>query len=118
MKLDVQSEEGNVTLVAVQGEVKQKDLAEHEDPLADLLGEDCYRRKVLLNLRGVESLDSSGVGWLLSCHKAFRTQGGMLVLHSVSPFARDVLKMLKMHLVLHIADDEAEARKLAQGEMP
>ncbi len=116
MKLSIQSEEGNITRVEVTGEVKQKSLAEYDDPLAELLGSACYRGKVLLDLGGVELLDSSGVGWLLTCHKQFRTQGGALVLHSVSPFARDVLKMLNMHLVLKIADDEAAARKVAQGD--
>jgi len=118
MKLTIQSEEGTLTLVEVSGEVFHKSLAQYDDPLAELLGDACYRGKVLLDLGGVGGLDSSGVNWLLSSHKQFRTEGGMLVLHSVSPFARDVLKMLNMHLVLKIANDEAAARKIAQGDTP
>jgi anti-sigma B factor antagonist len=116
MKLSIQSEEANVTLVGVSGEVSQKSLAQHDDPLVEVLGDDCYQGTVLLDLRSVKNLDSSGVGWLLSCHRQSRTQGGMLVIHSVSPFARDVLKMLNMHLVFKIADDETAARKIAQGD--
>lgn len=118
MKLSIQSEEGNLTRVEVTGEVTQRSLADYEDPFAEVLGDACYGRKVLLDLSGVEGLDSSGVNWLLSSHRQFRTQEGLLVLHSVSPFARDVLKMLNMQLVLKIANDETAARNIAQGDKP
>lgn len=118
MQLVKQLEEAGVFHVAVLGEVSQKNLNSEQDPLADLLGPDCYQARVLLNLHGVEVLDSSGVGWLLACHRRFRTGGGTLVLHSLSPFARDVLKVLNMHLLFKMAEDERSARKFVQGQTP
>jgi anti-anti-sigma factor len=118
MKLEILSEEGGVTRIAVVGDVIQQQLSTGQDPLVALLGEDAYRRHVVVNLQGVEQLDSSGVSWLLACHRRFRNAGGTLVLHSLSPFARDVLKVLKMHLVFRLAEDEKSAVKIAQGETP
>jgi anti-anti-sigma factor len=114
MKLTIKSQQDELTLVQVAGELSQKRLAAQADPLHDLLGDDCYRRNVLLDLRGVASIDSSGVGWLLTSQKNFRKQGGTLVLHSLSPFARDVLKILNMQLVFHMAEDEKSARQLVE----
>ena len=75
-----------------------------------------YQKRLLLNLQAVDSIDSSGVGWLLTCHRRFRTAGGTLVLHSLSPFVRDVLKILNMQLVLNLAENDAEALKIALGD--
>ncbi len=114
MKLTLKSEEGDLAIVQVAGELSQKRLAHQADPLGDLLGEEGYRRTVLFDLRQVTAIDSSGVGWLLSAQKSFRMQGGKMVLHSLSPFARDVLKILNMQLVFQIAENEAAARRLVQ----
>jgi anti-anti-sigma factor len=116
MNLKVKCQEGELTSVAVSGEVSQKRLADQQDPLQDLLGDGCYGRKVLLDLQAVEAIDSSGIGWLLTSHKQFRNQGGVLVLHSMSPFARDVLKILNMQLVFKMAENETIARRLAEGQ--
>ncbi len=114
MKLLIKSQENGLTLVEATGEISQKRLAAQTEPLNELLGEDCYRGKVLLDLHAVEAIDSSGIGWLLSSQKKFRTAGGLLVLHSLSPFARDLMRILNMQLVFKMAEDEAAARRLVQ----
>ncbi len=115
MNLSIISDEGQVSRITLSGDVSQAHLSTADEPIGQLLGTDCYSGKVLLDMHGVEMIDSSGVSWLLSCDKKFRTAGGRLVLHSLSPFARDVLKVLNMHLVMSIADDERSASDLAQG---
>lgn len=114
MKFSIKSQENGLTLVEVFGDLCQKRLAADGEPLENLLGDECYGQRILLDLHGVETIDSSGVGWLLSCQKKFRSAGGLLVLHSLSPFARDVMKILNMQLVFKMADDEATAKRLAR----
>jgi anti-anti-sigma factor len=118
MKLLIKSRENGLAAVELLGEVSQKHLNAQEEPLQELLGEDCFSRQVLLDLQGVDSIDSSGVGWLLSCQKKFRTSGGTLVLHSLSPAARDVMKILNMQLVFKMTEDEAAARRLVEEPSP
>lgn len=118
MRLELLSEDGGIARLAVAGDVTQKTLAAVADPLTGLLGESGYSRSVALDLHSVDTLDSSGVGWLLACQKRFRTAGGTFVLHSLSPFVRDTLKVLKMHLIFRLAEDEKAAVKLLQGPTP
>ena len=115
MTLFITAEEGQVSRISLCGDVSQANLSPTEEPVGELLGPECYSRTVLVDMHDVEMLDSSGVSWLLSCDKKFRISGGRLILHSLSPFAHDVLRVLNMHLILSIADDERSAVELAQG---
>ncbi|HPM81785.1 MAG TPA: STAS domain-containing protein [Candidatus Anammoximicrobium sp.] len=118
MELFIKSRQDGLSLVEVLGDVSQRQLAAGHQPLRDLLGADCYSSQVLLDLHAVQAIDSSGIAWLLACQKEFRTKGGTLVLHSLSPAARDVMKILNMQLVFKIAEDEAAARRLVAKGNP
>src|SRR5271156_3572605 len=48
-------------------------------------------RKVLLNLREVDFIDSSGIGELVRGHMAIRKQGGQLKLVNLNPVVNDLL---------------------------
>jgi hypothetical protein len=39
----------------------------------------------------------------------------MLVIHSVAPVVGQILKMMRMELVLNLAENEAQALRVAQG---
>ena len=67
------------------------------------------RRKIILNLAGVDYIDSSGVGELVSCFTTVRNAGGELKLLKLSPKVRDVLNITKLYTVFDIKDDEFKA---------
>jgi len=71
---------------------------------------------MVVDLSEVASLDSSGVNWLLVSQKRSSEHGGKLVLHSLSPIANNVLKVLNLHAVFQIAGSEAEAIQKLGGE--
>ncbi|MBS0265998.1 MAG: STAS domain-containing protein [Planctomycetes bacterium] len=85
------------------------------NPLVDLAGEDVYAKQVLIDLSRTTYIDSSGVSWLLKSHKLFKSQGGILVLHSASPLAAQFLNIMRMELALNIAPNEAAARQKVEG---
>ena len=116
MELSIQSEDGDVVHVTIAGKITQSQLASVGDPLGDLLGPEVYSRKVLFNLRETETLDSSGVGWLLTTQKKFKGSGGHLVLYSIPPMVLNVFKVLRMTLVFKLAETENEAVNLIQGD--
>ena len=118
MQLAMRSDDGQVVNVAVRGRVLDEETQASDDVLAQLLGENVYARKVLLSMAEAEILNSNGVSWLLNCHKRFEQNGGRLVLHSVPPLVQNVLKVLRMQLVLHVAQSPQDARRLAQEEAP
>jgi anti-anti-sigma factor len=118
MKLCVLSDDGDAVSVEIAGKVTQAKASPFDDPLGELLGSDGYGRDVLLDMSQVEVLDSSGIGWLLTCQKRFREAGGALVLHSLSPMSRNVIKVLNMHAVFKMASSGEEALRMLEGKTP
>ena len=61
--------------------------------------------KVILDLRGVEYMDSSGFGCLLSILKSARNNYCVLKLANPEPAVMQVLHTLHLHTVFEIYDD-------------
>lgn len=116
MRLRILCEEEDAVSVEIAGQVTQAKTSPFDDPLGELLGVNGYGRGVILDMRDVEVLDSSGIGWLLSCQKRFRESGGSLVLHSLSPISRNVIRVLNMQSVFKLADSGEEALRMLQGK--
>ena len=114
MKLSIEEDVPSHVQVKVEGNVTQRDLEKLADPLSDLLGPGVYDRLVLINLGDSKYIDSSGVGWLLACHKRFRTHGGKLVLHSLQPLVANVLHILRLDSLFHIAANRQAALELTR----
>ncbi len=113
MKLTLLSAGKDFIHVGCEGEITQREFQPGADPLAALLGPAGFTHAVLINLEQTTYIDSSGIGWLLVCHKHFAENGGIMVLHSVPPRVDHILQIVRMPLVLHIAADEAAARAIA-----
>lgn len=109
MELKLLRNDANVVRIAASGPISWKWLGTH-DPLTALYGDDIYQQNVILGLAESTYMDSAGVGWLLAGHRKFQKHGGMLVLHSASPMTRQILKLMRLDRVLHLADDESAAR--------
>ncbi len=117
MKMKLAGEEGKLVKVTVSGPVTQRELSPVDEPLGELLGKSGYSRQVLLDLADVSYLDSSGVGWLLTCHKRIKQAGGNLIVHSFSPIVSNVLRVLKLEKVLQLAENVKAAEQTARGVM-
>jgi anti-anti-sigma factor len=61
--------------------------------------------KIILDLRGVEYMDSSGFGCLLSILKNARNNYCMLKLANPEPAVMQILQTLHLHTVFEIYDD-------------
>ena len=113
MQFTLTAQDGGIACVSGEGDLSQSPQpASLDKALEALLGADCYRRPVLLDLEKARFIDSSGVGWLMTSHKRFLANGGRLVLHSVPPMVAQVLRLLNLHTVLSIQPDQAAARAL------
>jgi len=115
MDLDVVSDDGNLVRLQMKGRIVQDVMAHQAEPIGELLGPNGYRRKVLMNLSKTDFIGSSGLSWLLVAHKRFREAGGQLVLHSIPVMVRDVLKVMRLDMVLDVAENESDAITLAGG---
>jgi anti-anti-sigma factor len=116
MQLRVLSfDEHGVVRVQCEGNISQQHFQPGVDPLESVLGPMCWNHKILLNMEKTGYIDSSGVSWLIVCHKKCREHKGNLVIYGVPPVVKHILKLLRMDLLLQIAETEAAAHALVRG---
>jgi anti-sigma B factor antagonist len=75
--------------------------------IRDLVDRGCV--KVVLDLGGVNYIDSSGVGMLAAKLKTLKEKGGDLKLLHLNPRAESLFGMLKLFIAFERFDDEAAA---------
>jgi anti-anti-sigma factor len=115
MKLSLRSEDPQFCRVQTEGEIRLSDQPRDVNLIESLLGADCYKRRILLDLQHTQYMDSSGVSWLLNIHKRCSAAGGILVLYSVPPSIMSILKLLHMDRYLNMVEDEQAAQLMATG---
>jgi anti-sigma B factor antagonist len=79
---------------------------------ADLANQGRFR--VVLDLAGVEFVDSSGLGALIHMHKTLEPQG-RLALCNVDPKVTQLFKVTRLQRIFAIAGNADEAAKLVQA---
>jgi anti-anti-sigma factor len=104
--------------VRCDGPVTLVELQHGHDPLVELLGPEVYRGRVLFDLSQISYIDSSGIGWLVVSYKRFCQAKGRIVFHSPSRFVRDTLDLLRLDLVLPLAEDEKAALERVRKYQP
>jgi anti-sigma B factor antagonist len=65
--------------------------------------------RILLDLGGVEYIDSSGIGELVKTHTTLKNQGGQLKIVNLNRKVLDLLKATRLHEVFDLHRDEASA---------
>ncbi|NWF99535.1 MAG: STAS domain-containing protein [Thermoanaerobaculaceae bacterium] len=99
---------GNVRVIALEGkitigagDVQMRSLV--ESALAD------GRTKILLDLKGVSHIDSSGIGEMVGCYTTVARRGGSMKLLNLPPKINDILQVTQLITVFDVFDNEAEA---------
>jgi len=101
---------GGVTIVDLSGRIVAGDeSAALRDLVRNLISEG--NKKILLNLRNVNYIDSSGLGELVSAFTSMRSGGGELKLLNLTKRVHSLLQITKLYTVFDITDDEATSIK-------
>ena len=101
---------GGVTIVDLSGRIVLGDGSTAlRDLVRNLISEG--NKKILLNLRNVDYIDSSGLGELVSAFTSVRSGGGALKLLNLSKRVQVLLQITKLYTVFDITDDEATSVK-------
>ncbi len=90
---------GKITIGA--GDVKMRELV--DAALAE------GKKKILLDLEDVGTIDSSGIGEMVSCYTTVAKNGGQLKLLKLSPKINDILQVTQLITVFDVFDDQQEA---------
>lgn len=70
---------------------------------------DAGATKILINLKDVTTIDSSGVGELVSSYTRVTNRGGKLKLSTLPPKITDILMITQLITVFDVYDTEDEA---------
>jgi len=101
---------GDVTIIDARGRIA---FGEGTTKLRETVGNlvASGARKVILNFKEVDYLDSSGMGEIVRGHMTIRKQGGQMKLASLSKMVSDLLQATSMNKVFDIQPDEASAMR-------
>ena len=104
----VSREIGGVTVIDMDGRIT---LGEGGTLLRDLIREklDGGHKKIVLNLAGINYIDSTGLGELVSGYRLVKSQGGDLKLMNLNKQVSDLLQITRLYAVFEIHNDEAHA---------
>jgi len=99
---------GDVTVIDVAGRIT---LGEGSSTLRDALRElvKGNHKDILLNLKDVSYIDSSGIGELVSAYTTITNVGGHLKLLGLTHRVKDLLQITKLYTVFDIHEEEAHA---------
>ena len=106
---------GNATLIPLPARLVMANAAETRTAIKRLV--DGGATRVILDLGGVEFVDSSGLSVLISAFEAAQSRGGEAVLLSPRAGVRALIELTRLHEVFPIYEDrEAAIRALSDAE--
>ena len=114
MKLKQKIVDDTVT-ITIEGNIIHEGIKPLRDFLKPLL-EDSDIANFILDMKDVNTIDSSGVGFIVQTYKMLLREGKRFVLTSLSEKCNDVLTLTKLNKILTIvADNEAAMRVIAES---
>jgi anti-sigma B factor antagonist len=66
---------------------------------------------ILLNLKAVTHIDSSGIGEMVGCFTTMARKGGKMKLLNLTPKINDILQVTQLITVFDVFDNETDALK-------
>jgi len=107
MKVNVRQREG-VTILDLKGKIT---IGVGDVALREAIHEalNAGATKILVNLADVSTIDSSGVGELVSAYTTVTNRGGKLRLLNLPPKVADILQITQLITVFEVFEDEEEA---------
>lgn len=105
----------SVVILDLQGKIKlgENNLELHQT-LRRLVEDG--EKKILLNLAGVSSIDSSGLGELIAGYATLQKNGGDLKLLNLTERVSEIMMITKLLTVFDAFDDETQAIRSFGGE--
>jgi anti-sigma B factor antagonist len=112
--LDV-ARRGSWTVLTLTGELELATVPQVRQQVVSLVGD--RRAHLMVDLSGVDFIDSVGLGLLVSILKRVRSHGGDLLVAGVSPRARALLELTRLDEIIEVYPS-VEAAVAARPDPP
>jgi len=109
MSLDIQTREREgVTILDLKGKLVVGDsCTDVREKITEQIGQG--RKQIILNLQGVDYIDSTGLGSLVICYTSLQKTGGSLKLESLNRRNLELMLLTKLSTIFQIFNEEQEA---------
>lgn len=98
---------GKIDIIKLSGRLVMADAPDVRQKLLGIIDED--HNHVILDLSGVDFMDSIGLSVLISVFKAARVRGGDVLLLNLTPAVRSLIELTRLQQIFEIFDDETSA---------
>ena len=109
------SRTGPVLVARIEGEIDLASAARVREPIDQAWAADAGLRHLVLNVKGISFLDSTGIAVILGRYRAVHTRGGRVVLVGANSRVRRMLELSGALRLLELADGEEEALRRLEG---
>jgi anti-anti-sigma factor len=96
-------QEGGRVVVRPEGDVVASSVSALRSAMRDLVAKGA--RELVVDLAGVEMVDSCGIGLLISAHNSMRKAGGGLTVIHASKEILDLFRTMRIHQRLNVSGD-------------
>lgn len=99
---------GGVIIIDMVGRIT---LGEGSTLLRDLVRQNLEtgHKKIVINMAGINYIDSTGLGELVSAYRLVKSQDGELKLMNLNKKVSDLLQITRLYAVFDIHNDEGQA---------
>jgi len=113
MKIGIEERVG-YTIVRLEGDIVRENQGELRASVEDILA----RRGggIILDLAGVGYIDSAGLGCCVGIHKLMEERHQNLAVIRPTPNVEQMLRMIRLDLIIPILDDAEKAEALVKGD--
>lgn len=98
----------NVLLIRLKGELDHHTAESLRQKVSETI-EQHNIHHIVLNLKELTFMDSSGLGVILGRYKQIQSQGGEMVVCSISPAVKRLFDMSGLFKIIRLVDDEKYA---------
>ncbi len=110
MKIELKRDEQGVHFIALQGDLDFHSSPELRTEFVKLV--DGQASKILVDLKKVAYIDSSGLATFVELFQKMKRYSGKLILFNLSQGVRSVFEIAKLDSIFRLANNEKEALSL------
>jgi anti-sigma B factor antagonist len=100
-------EKGPVTIISLTGRLDLATGANLKEHVKDLLEKD--RSNIHLNMKGIDFINSSGLGALVSIMKEIRLRKGRMTLSDLANYVQEIFEITQLSHIFELFTSEEEA---------